>query len=1064
MTSSAGPSPVVRAVIGVSRAVYAFAGVAAILALSYLFGHTLLEGSLSGNDIPWALSMVQWYDRWFPHLPIWYPLQGAGTPLLFLYQPGTSLLVVLFHRLTGLTEIQAFRLVGFLSVPVGATGVYMLVWRKLGNQTAALLAGLLYPLSSATWDWLTRIGLYGQSVTIMVVPWALLAFDAYLSDALKTGEPRSSILRRFVFPLAALVFGGMFVSHIPTAMTFVMAVTVYAFLLPLLQNRGQRVWRLVATSVLRAWAGVLVGLLLASIWILPFIHANHLANREGLSYIPAEQVSYYDFAMTLGLTQPVPTYRMTFAVPVVLLAAVGVVAGLATRKTPLVWGIVAFGSVLFVSMPGIWMGIVRFFAPLWEATNDRAVLLAIVLLPATAAYGACSLGNLVGGIPSLLISLLGKVSSLDAMSLKLGRLLGSAIAAAVSVAVVGLLVVYSPEFVTNRNRYGLQYWNGPLPIALKDGRLVLLDPPQWVLSEEGDLTNRTDILAFTQQLGLDSQTRMDVTPDLGGITEALSLYTDASIINIYGFNASLIHAMWAYQATVCYLSHYGSAREVNELARWFGLQYVVLHKNLSPLERYDPTLWPVVYPQTDDNPTIVQVRRFTEAPEMASLASRPVVLVIGGYQNGIYEQAFREFVKGALGYESGLAVEGGHNIDDYSLDQLGRFDAVFLHGYGHKDYKRAWQLLDEYVAGGGALYVDTGWQFFTPDWELEDAPPVLPVRNLEWTHFGIDAPFTVEDPSLIGPTVSTNLPPLIWEGQPWGVSVPSKGLRDWAHPVLRAAGVPLIAAGEYGQGRVVWSGMNLIGHAGTYDSDEERHLLGRLIGWLVGTSFAGEMRPPGVVREDPDHIRFMLHDPLPEGTSLLWREAFSPDWRASIEVDGRETKVPIYRAGPGMMLLQLPQTEAGGVVVTLEYHLGWIGSVGLGISLATAIGLLAGTITPGLGVSMGKWMRSRRRRTVRRGSVEWLPNVTSPHESDRYDDEEDVRVDHTQPPPLVDQREKGSPRKLESVEGEDPQEAKALGSAFISQREQQAGENEAEHMIDWWRKSRPEGTDHDEPG
>lgn len=991
MTSPAGGSPVVRAVTSTFRATYAFAGVAAIFALSYLFGHTLLEGILSGNDIPWALSMVQWYDRWFPHLPIWYPLQGAGTPLLFLYQPGTSLLVVLFHRLTGLTDIQAFRLIGFLSVPVGATGVYMLVWRKLGNQTAALLAGLLYPLSSGTWDWLARIGLYGQSVTIMVVPWALLAFDSYLSDALKTGSARPSILRRFMFPLAALVFGGMFVSHIPTAMAFVMAVTVYALLLPLLQIRGPKLWRPMATSVLRAWAGVSVGLLLASVWVLPFIRANLLANREGLSYIPAEQVSYYDLGMTLGLTQPVPAYRMTFAIPVVLLAAVGVVAGLATRKTPLSWGVVAFGSVVFVSMPGIWMGLVRIFAPLWEATNDRAVLLAIVLLPATAAYGACTLGNVVGGIPSRLLSLLGKVNPRDAMIPKLARLVGSGTAAVVSVAAVGLLVVYSPKLVSDRNGYGLQGWNGPLPIALKDGKLELLDPPQWVLSEEGDQTNRTDIVAFSQQLGFYSLTRVDVTPDLGGITEALSLYTDASIINIYGFNASLIHAMWAYQATVYYLSHYGSAREVNELAHWFGLQYVVLHKNLSPLERYDPNLWPIVYPQSDDNPTIVQVRRFTEAPEMASLVSRPVVLVIGGYQNGIYEQAFREFVKGALGYESGLAVEGVHNIDDYSLDQLRGFDAVFLHGYGYKDYERAWQLLEEFVASGGALYVDTGWQFFSPDWELEDTPPVLPVHNLEWTHFGIDASFTVEDPSLIGQTVPTELPPLIWEGQSWGVSVPSKGLRDWAHPVLSAEGVPVIAAGEYGQGRVVWSGMNLIGHAGTYDSDEERHLLGRLIGWLVGSSFAGEMRSPVVVREDPDHIRFLILDPLPEGTSLLWREAFSPDWRASIAVDGRVTKAPIYRAGPGMMLLQLPQTEAGGAVVTLEYHLGWIGSAGLGISLATAIGLVAGTMTPGLDVSMGKWMRNRPRRVEPSGSVEWLPHVTSSPESDRSSDEGHVR-------------------------------------------------------------------------
>ena len=148
---------------------YFLFGVAGILSLSYLFGHGQLEGILFGNDIPWALSLAQWYDRWFPDLAIWFPLQGGGTPLLFLYPPGTSLLVVLLSRLTGLTVIQAFRLLGFLSVPITGVGIYMLVWAKLKSQTAALVAGLFLPLSTATWHWLVTIGLYAQSVSIMIL-------------------------------------------------------------------------------------------------------------------------------------------------------------------------------------------------------------------------------------------------------------------------------------------------------------------------------------------------------------------------------------------------------------------------------------------------------------------------------------------------------------------------------------------------------------------------------------------------------------------------------------------------------------------------------------------------------------------------------------------------------------------------------------------------------------------------------------------------------------------------------------------------------------------------------
>ncbi|MGD8555159.1 MAG: hypothetical protein PVJ32_06965, partial [Anaerolineales bacterium] len=77
----------------VMRLAYMLLAVAAIFFFCYLFGHTQLEGALSGNDIPWALSQAQWYARWFPDLPTWFPLQGGGTPLLFLYPPGTSLIV-----------------------------------------------------------------------------------------------------------------------------------------------------------------------------------------------------------------------------------------------------------------------------------------------------------------------------------------------------------------------------------------------------------------------------------------------------------------------------------------------------------------------------------------------------------------------------------------------------------------------------------------------------------------------------------------------------------------------------------------------------------------------------------------------------------------------------------------------------------------------------------------------------------------------------------------------------------------------------------------------------------
>jgi hypothetical protein len=201
--------------------------------------------------------------------------------------------------------------------------------------------------------------LYAQSVTIMFVPWALLLFDAYLSGVIRDAPTKPTLWHRMTFPAAASLFGIMFICHIPTALSFVMAITAYAVAMPVIRARERVRWRLVALSVLRAWAGILGGLLVVAVWILPFIHNNALANREGLSYIPADMVSSYDFSATLALAAPESAYKMTFATPVVALAAIGIAAGLIRRELPLAWGILAVGSVLFVAMPRLSPAVVR---------------------------------------------------------------------------------------------------------------------------------------------------------------------------------------------------------------------------------------------------------------------------------------------------------------------------------------------------------------------------------------------------------------------------------------------------------------------------------------------------------------------------------------------------------------------------------------------------------------------------------------------------------------------------------------------------------------------------------
>ena len=1037
-----------------SRTVYFLAALSLITLLSYLFGHRLLEGNLSGNDIPWALSMAQWYSRWFPEAPTWYPLQGGGTPLLFLYQPGTSYLVVFVSRILDLSVIQAFRLLGFLSIPIGGIGTYLLVWSKTRSQTMALIAGLMYPLSTATWDWLVRVGLYAQSVTIMYFPWAMLAFDAYLSSR-SPGNAGRARYPSVLFALCALIFGLMFVSHIPTALVFVMIITGYALARSALDHRaGASLWRRMVNDIMRTWLCILVGLLLVGAWLLPFIQANRLANREGLSYIPAEMVSYYDFATTLGLVSPEPAYGMTFPVLFVALALAGIVAGLLRRETPAAWGILAIGSVLFVSMPGIWIGFVRFFAPLWAATNDRAVLAAFVLIPAAAAYGAYSLARGIVYLPlKALTNVLSRATSRPTAAKAVGAVRGTALTA-LSLAIFGAVVLIGPEMLPELSTYGPRTDSGKLPLTVVDGTLDLPDPPQLVLSDQGDLTNRADILAFSSDFQFDQNTRLDVSPNLGGITEALSLYSDASIINIYGFNASLFHSMWGYQTKVFYTEPLTDPNELNQLAKWFGLQYVVLHTMQDPIERYELADWPRVYPSEAAEPGIVQVRQNPDAPGLATLHSGPVVLVIGGFEDAVYEQAFRSFVRGGFPYELGPVVEGTHFIDDYTAEDLRDFDLVYLHGYGYRSQSKAWEVLTDYVNEGGGLFIDTGWQYFTPDWELRDAPGFMPVPGLAWGDLGKATGFDVPDPLLREAVHPTEFSPLVWEDTAWGVSSPTGGLREWARAFLSVDGHPLVAGGELGDGRVIWSGMNLIGHSLAYDNQAERRFLRELLVWLAKNPHGVSHEVPIITRLGPDHIRFELTGAPSDGDWLLWREAYAPQWHAEVTVGDQHVPAPIFRSGPGMMLIRLPGGDQVATTVDLQFSLGWVGTVGLAMSSLAAVGLACYVAAPGVVARAFGGLRKKRSNWNAEGMVPWMPSGTtaldpgnSPQSTPASQEPgQDLSPDKTERPG-------GS--VLADEAHVDPDQLDKLVEDLMKEPLVPTGASvDAQAMISWWRKNR----------
>lgn len=169
-----------------------FLGIMLVFGASYILGFRYLTGNtLWGNDAFSFYMVVDWFSKHFPDVPFWFPLQAGGTSFAG-YPWLAAYFVVLVSKLSNLELVQAFRVVGFLSVPLTGVGVIAFVWTRLtsirsGITRAAMgvVAGLIYVASPLAWTWLVRWGFYAESVSHVFIPWILIFFDWFLDNAAK---------------------------------------------------------------------------------------------------------------------------------------------------------------------------------------------------------------------------------------------------------------------------------------------------------------------------------------------------------------------------------------------------------------------------------------------------------------------------------------------------------------------------------------------------------------------------------------------------------------------------------------------------------------------------------------------------------------------------------------------------------------------------------------------------------------------------------------------------------------------------------------------------------------
>ena len=997
------PSRVARILIQVVPLVLA---AVFIFSLSYILGHTLLTGPLPGRASGSHLAVVEWLNRFFPHIPYWYPQEGGGISLRYGAGLLAHLLVVVTHRITGLTLVQAFRLISFSSIALTGLGIYFLGWTLSKKKTVGLIAAGFSILAPVTWTWFYDEGLFSQTVALVFLPFALAFFDRYLDDQLaqvRTGA------RRIWLVATVLAIVGASLSDLGIGAATALSILLYALISAFLRRSGGR--NSTPSKVLGAvFVMGVVSLLVIAFYLVPSIQYREVVSSHQHPLAAVDRLALPTVLQFLGLSPMASSeslMRIQFPWVVALFFIVGtLIAVVASRKTFALCIISVLG--LFVVAMTASEGLLGLSFPDLGALIAPSTLLLVltVLLPVGAGYGVWSTSWTILH-PRTLLSL-GRRRPVSLSFPRSG--LQRSFAFALALGLAGVSLTLSATAAAQRpNRPNF----GPLAGGIDLDEFSLANWPAPSISDEGSLRDSSSDL-FSLLSGA-NPTRIDFSPNLVVPIEEATSQLNTSLVTSPFPGLSLIQDSWQYQKNVFFsrepgVDEHGNPRSLNSVAQWFGTEYVFLSPQQDRIEIYDAAGWNAVH-QGDE----FELWRYPGSLELATLATTPAILVTERPDREIYMSVFRLANGGLLPYEEALLVEGRERIDSYGLEDLQHFDVIFLVGYDYRNREKAWETLASYVEQGGSLFVDTGWQFAVAEWQFDQAPEVLPVSRLTWTDYGMTDEYSLDFIDIAGEVDVSLFKPLVWEGQAWQLSgAQPEEVRDWGRVVLSANGRPLIVAGEYGEGRVVWSGMNLINHAMYLGQNEEEILLlNNLLAWTIAGRQRQELAPPSVERIHPDRVSLAFGPASDNNTWLYWREAYYPNWHAYL-IDGIDRReLPIYRGGPGFMAIPVGSVSTN-VTLSLEWELSNIERVAVATSVIGVIllgalfidGLLLGgngftwlkiavlvrIPSPFLGEGSNKEWAERKRAELEAGELHPQPRIYQPSEAIRWMPDKEIGV------------------------------------------------------------------------
>lgn len=296
-------------------------------------------------------------------------------------------------------------------------------------------------------------------------------------------------------------------------------------------------------------------------------------------------------------------------------------------------------------------------------------------------------------------------------------------------------------------------------------------------------------------------------------------------------------------------------------------------------------------------------------------ANASSILLIG--DSVAYDTIYRFLGMKNLNSQKVIVATKSKFIDDHNLQELKKFDAVFLYRYDYRGGTKSWELIRKYLQEGGNVYIDTGTE--VREAASDQLPDYFPFNENTRGDIGKDWNVGETDETLSKDINFSNFSPLLYDGNPWNVSYPERGLSSQSKIILKNNGKVVASQTSVGSGKLIWTGFNLPYHTiYTYNNDEASFLT-NIFGQIVDLS----KKEPGSfelnwISPEKREINFS------NARSILFKEEAFPNWKAKNK-NGKNLN--FYRVGPtspGFIYIPFDsKTESGKVTLFYQGKLIW---------------------------------------------------------------------------------------------------------------------------------------------